>query len=217
LWQARDDGLSWAGGEPYIPRRPIELPHGDPEGNSPREKQRGEALMVTSKGKSPREKQQGEALMVTSKGKSPREKQQGEALMETRIYKEVFFDASHRLLHYEGKCRNLHGHRWRVEVWLAGEIDGKTGILVDFNVIKEVIERFDHQVVLNREDPMVACLEEFQPVVTTEGDPSSEVLAGEIRRLLDRECKDSGARARVTRIRVWESDTCCAEQVYEDQ
>ena len=155
--------------------------------------------------------------METSKGKSPREKQQGEALMETVIYKEVFFDASHRLLHYEGKCRNLHGHRWRVEVWLAGAVDPRTGILVDFNVIREVIERFDHQVILNREDPMVACLEQFQPVITTDGDPSSEVLAGEIRKILDRECGLGGGGARVVRIRVWESDTCCAEQVYEDQ
>jgi 6-pyruvoyltetrahydropterin/6-carboxytetrahydropterin synthase len=157
------------------------------------------------------------SCMETSKGESPREKQQGEALMETRIYKEVSFDASHRLLHYEGKCKNLHGHRWKVEVWLAGEIDERTGILVDFNAIREVVERFDHQVILNREDPMVACLEKFQPVVTTDGDPSSEVLAGEIRRLLDRECKLGGSGARVVRIRVWESDTCCAEQVYEDQ
>lgn len=155
--------------------------------------------------------------METSKGKSPRERQQGEALAETVIYKEVFFDASHRLLHYEGKCRNLHGHRWRVEVWLAGEIDARTGILVDFNVIRELVERFDHQVILNRKDPMVACLEKFQPVVTTDGDPSSEVLAGEIKKLLDRECRLDGSRARVMRIRVWESDTCCAEQVYEGQ
>ena len=173
--------------------------------------------METRRAKARRENRQGGAPVVTSKGKSPRENRQGEALVETTIYKEVFFDASHRLLHYEGKCRNLHGHRWRVEVWLAGEPDAKTGILVDFNVIREVVERFDHQVILNREDPMVACLAEFQPVVTTEGDPSSEALAGEIRRLLDRECHLGGNGARVTRIRVWESDTCCAEQVYEDQ
>ncbi|MDD1663639.1 MAG: 6-carboxytetrahydropterin synthase, partial [Methanomicrobiales archaeon] len=75
--------------------------------------------------------------------------------MATRIYKEVSFDASHRLLHYEGKCRNLHGHRWKVEVWLAGEIDERPGILVDFNVVRDVIERFGHQVILNREDPMI--------------------------------------------------------------
>jgi 6-pyruvoyltetrahydropterin/6-carboxytetrahydropterin synthase len=187
------------------------------KGKAPREKQQGEALMETSKGKSPRERQQGEALMETSKGKSPRERQRGKAPMATVIYKEVFFDASHRLLHYEGKCRNLHGHRWRVEVWLAGIIDEKTGILVDFNAIRDVIERFDHQVILNREDPMVACLGKFQPVVTTDGDPSSEVLAGEIKGLLDGECRKGGGRARVVRIRVWESDTCCAEQEYEDQ
>ena len=177
--------------------------------------------MESPKGKRPRENRQGEnrqgeALVATSKGKRPRERRQGEALVATMIYKEVFFDASHRLLHYEGKCRNLHGHRWRVEVWLRGEPDAKTGILVDFNVIREVVERFDHQVILNRDDPMVACLAEFQPVVTTEGDPSSELLAGEIRRLLDQECHLGGNGARVTRIRVWESDTCCAEQVYED-
>jgi 6-pyruvoyltetrahydropterin/6-carboxytetrahydropterin synthase len=155
--------------------------------------------------------------METSKGESPKESQQGKALMATRIYKEVCFDASHRLLHYEGKCKNLHGHRFRVEVWLAGEIDSQTGILVDFNVIRDVVERFDHQVILNREDPMIGCLEKYQPVVTTEGDPSSEVLAGEIRKLLDRECQLGRNGARVVRIRVWESDTCCAEQVYEDQ
>jgi 6-pyruvoyltetrahydropterin/6-carboxytetrahydropterin synthase len=170
-----------------------------PKGKSPRE---------SAKGKSPSGNQQAGGLVV---------RQQGRALMVTTIYKEVFFDASHRLLHYEGKCRNLHGHRWRVEVWLTGEPDNRTGILVDFNVIKEVVERFDHQVILNRNDPMVACLEQFQPVVTTDGDPSSEVLAGEIRSLLDRECGTGRGRARVTRIRVWESDTCCAEQVYEDQ
>ena len=136
--------------------------------------------------------------------------------METTIYKEVFFDASHRLLHYEGKCRNLHGHRWRVEVWLAGTVGPGTGILVDLphpggrRAVRS-------PVILNREDPMVACLERFQPVVTTEGDPSSEVLAGEIRNLLERECRPGEGGARVTRIRVWESDTCCAEQVYEGQ
>ncbi|HVP25816.1 MAG TPA: 6-carboxytetrahydropterin synthase [Methanomicrobiales archaeon] len=173
--------------------------------------------METSKGKSPRESVKGKSPSGNQQAEGLVVRLQGEAPVTTIIYKEVWFDASHRLLHYEGKCRNLHGHRWRVEVWLSGEPDLKTGILVDFNLIREVVERFDHQVILNREDPMVACLEQFQPVVKTEGDPSSEVLAGEIRRLLNRECGLSGKGARVTRIRVWESDTCCAEQTYEDQ
>ena len=44
-------------------------------------------------------------------------------MMTVRIYKEVEFDASHRLLHYVGKCHNLHGHRWKVEVWIEGGPD----------------------------------------------------------------------------------------------
>jgi hypothetical protein len=43
--------------------------------------------------------------------------------MQIRLYKEVSFDASHRLLHYRGKCHNLHGHRWKVEIWISGETD----------------------------------------------------------------------------------------------
>jgi len=135
--------------------------------------------------------------------------------MEKRIYKEVSFDASHRLLHYEGKCSRLHGHRWRVQVWMAGEPDPETGILVDYNVIRDVIERFDHGVILNREDPMNECLSRFQDIVTTEGDPSSETLAAVIERMLEQECHLNGTRARVTRIRVWESDTCYAERDHE--
>ena len=40
--------------------------------------------------------------------------------MKTRIYKEIFFEATHRLIHYQGKCFRLHGHQWRVEGWIEG-------------------------------------------------------------------------------------------------
>ena len=131
--------------------------------------------------------------------------------MNYRIYKAVHFDASHRLMHYRGKCANLHGHRWKVEVWISGAVDEVSGILVDYNTIKSIIERFDHQTILNRGDPMVPCIGQFQPVITTPGDPTSELLAGLLREMLDTECRDSGIEARVVRIRVWESASCCAE------
>ena len=136
--------------------------------------------------------------------------------MATSIYKSVFFDASHRLLHYQGKCRNLHGHRWKVEVWIEGEIDDATQILVDYNAITTVIERLDHQVILNNSDPMVKCLTKFQSVITTPGDPSSEMIADRIHEMLNEECKLNGKKVRIKRIRVWESPTCCAEINYED-
>ncbi len=134
-----------------------------------------------------------------------------------RIFKEVHFDASHRLLHYKGKCACLHGHRWKVEVWMEGHVDEKTGILVDYQTIKTTIERFDHQILLNRDDPMVAAIQTFHPVITTPGEPTSELLASLIAGSLNDECSLLGLRAKVTRIRVHESPSCYAEIVYEGQ
>jgi len=60
-----------------------------------------------------------------------------------RVKTEETFDASHRLEDYDGKCANLHGHRWRVVVWAEGEIlEGD--MLVDFSLIKDMVEDFDH-------------------------------------------------------------------------
>ncbi len=131
--------------------------------------------------------------------------------MVLRIYKETHFDASHRLMHYEGKCSRLHGHRWRVEVWMEGVPDTKTAILVDYNVIKNIINIYDHQVILNKDDPIIKALGPFQKPVLTDGDPSSELLAEEIKKRLDAFCKERGTDARVVKIRVWESDGCFAE------
>lgn len=131
--------------------------------------------------------------------------------MNSRIYKRVHFDASHRLMHYRGKCARIHGHRWKVEVWIQGEVDPVTGILVDYNTVTSIVERFDHQIILNREDPLVACIEQFQPVITTPGDPTSELLAAILRDMIEEECRGDGVAARVERIRVWESETCYAE------
>lgn len=131
--------------------------------------------------------------------------------MQIRLYKEVSFDASHRLLHYSGKCHNLHGHRWRVEIWLSGETNTQTNILVDYNEIKSFVNRYDHQIILNESDPMVPRIEEFHPVITTPGDPTSELIAFLIRDSIESEYSSSGQNVRVDTIRVWESPTCYAE------
>ncbi|MCQ8893368.1 MAG: 6-carboxytetrahydropterin synthase [Methanolinea sp.] len=135
--------------------------------------------------------------------------------MICRIFKEVQFDASHRLLHYKGKCNCLHGHRWKVEVWMEGQADEKTGILVDFNTIREVISTFDHQIILNREDPMARAIEAFHPVITTPGEPTSENLASLFAGMIRDECTRLGLQARVVRVRVWESPACYAEVDHE--
>ncbi len=131
--------------------------------------------------------------------------------MKTSIYKEVQIDTSHRLLHYQGKCANLHGHRWKIEVWMEGEPDPGTQIVIDYSMIKKVVEKYDHQIILNAEDPMVPRIAEFHPVITTPGDPTSELIAVLIRDDLHKTCCEMGIKASVTKIRVWESPTSCAE------
>jgi 6-pyruvoyltetrahydropterin/6-carboxytetrahydropterin synthase len=131
--------------------------------------------------------------------------------MNSRIYKEAHFDASHRLLHYRGKCANLHGHRWKVEVWIEGTVDDTSMILMDYNAIKIIVDHFDHQIILNHDDPMVECISQFQEVITTPGDPTSELLAMLIRDMIQGYCQEQGTQAVVSRVRVWESPTCYAE------
>ncbi len=135
--------------------------------------------------------------------------------MSMTIYKEAYFEASHRLLNYTGKCYRLHGHQWRVEVWITGEVDAESQILVDYNCIKQVVNRFDHEVILNCKDPMVPCLSAFQEVITTEGDPTSENLARIIAGMMDESCTAEGIPASVTKIRVWESTSCYAQLTFD--
>ncbi len=55
------------------------------------------------------------------------------------------FDASHKLdLNYESKCQNMHGHRWNVLVEITAHELNDNGMIVDFSIIKEVINKLDH-------------------------------------------------------------------------
>ena len=48
------------------------------------------------------------------------------------------FAAAHQLREFEGGCEKLHGHNWKIEVYICGERLGKDGLLVDFRVVKAV-------------------------------------------------------------------------------
>lgn len=67
---------------------------------------------------------------------------------EMIVSKRFSFDAAHHLPKYEGKCHQIHGHHWRVEVACKGEVAEDTGIVVDFNELKKFCnifeEKFDH-------------------------------------------------------------------------
>ncbi|WP_338452108.1 6-carboxytetrahydropterin synthase QueD [Niallia oryzisoli] len=53
------------------------------------------------------------------------------------VSKEFTFDAAHHLHHYEGKCKNLHGHTYKVIFGISGFVDDR-GIMIDFGDIKEI-------------------------------------------------------------------------------
>lgn len=68
------------------------------------------------------------------------------------ITSESSFDAAHFLTNYEGKCKNIHGHRWRVVVTIKGELIN--GMLVDFGDfkkdIKDLCDYFDHSFIVEK-------------------------------------------------------------------
>jgi 6-pyruvoyltetrahydropterin/6-carboxytetrahydropterin synthase len=53
------------------------------------------------------------------------------------VSKEFTFDAAHHLHCYEGKCKNLHGHTYKVVFGISGFVD-KRGLMIDFSDIKEI-------------------------------------------------------------------------------
>jgi len=110
------------------------------------------------------------------------------------------FSAAHALRGYRGKCENLHGHNWKVEVYVRGAQLDETGMLVDFKDLKEatrsVMRYLDH---LN--------LNELKPF-DNELNPSSEHLAGFIlHKVAERINSD---RVKVYKVRVWETPSTCA-------
>ena len=110
------------------------------------------------------------------------------------------FSAAHALRGYKGKCENLHGHNWKVEVYVKGEKLDAIGMLVDFThlkaVVRQVMKYLDHQ-----------NLNELKPF-DEELNPSSEHLAGFILHKVAEEVNDE--RVKVYKVRVWETPSTSA-------
>ncbi len=68
--------------------------------------------------------------------------------MQTRVSRSFSFEAAHQLEWHSGACKNLHGHSYRLDVSVVGDLDGN-GIVIDFAdlaavVQAEILDRFDH-------------------------------------------------------------------------
>lgn len=109
------------------------------------------------------------------------------------------FAAAHNLRFYEGECERLHGHNWKVEVTVAGRRLDRSGLAMDFKVLKKILEnileRLDHKY-----------LNEIMPF--DRENPSSENIARYIFNQFKKGIKGKGIK--VARVRVWESDNAAA-------
>jgi 6-pyruvoyltetrahydropterin/6-carboxytetrahydropterin synthase len=115
---------------------------------------------------------------------------------------EETFSSGHALRGYKGKCENLHGHNYRVQITLEGPQLDNIGLLVDFTHLKEVmrgvIKRLDHQFI-----------NDLEPFTTV--NPSAENMAKYFYDEVSAKLKDLPPGAKVTDVIIWETDTSMAK------
>lgn len=112
---------------------------------------------------------------------------------------EEYFSAAHRLRGYRGKCEELHGHNWKVQINIKGEKVDKLGMLFDFKEVKvqlqDVLQKLDHHY-LNEVPP-------FDRL-----NPTSENLA----RFIFEELRENlvSPQFKLAKVTVWETETASA-------
>ncbi len=146
---------------------------------------------------------------------------------EMLITRRLEFDAGHRIPNHTSQCRHLHGHRYAIEITLAGEIirtEGATeqGMVMDFSDVKTIahavlIDHWDHAFLVYRGDQAVtrflASLPDHKTVVLPVV-PTAENLAAEAFRILDAAYVDTyGNQLRLQRVRLYETPNNWADAV----
>ncbi len=130
--------------------------------------------------------------------------------MRYSVTKLIGFCYGHRLLDYEGKCRDLHGHNGSLEVTIESRGLDRLGMVMDFVEIKRRLQRWvdaelDHKLILNAKDPLIPDLKKHgQPLVTLEGNPTAENIARHVFRYA------KGQKLPVASVKLWETPTSAA-------
>lgn len=138
------------------------------------------------------------------------------------ITKEFKFEAAHRLLNHQGKCRHLHGHSYVAQLTLAAPQLNALGMVLDFADLKATVgkwidDNWDHNVLLSPKDPLVELLKKeekrpylMQQLAANEGNPTAEGMAKEL-------CYRAQAllpsNVGITCVRIYETATCWADYI----
>ena len=107
-----------------------------------------------------------------------------------RITKQFSFETGHALYGYDGKCRNVHGHSYKLNVTVIGQpisdtTHVKLGMVIDFSDLKvivknKIVDVFDHATVFNKNTPHVELAKELSDrghnVLLVDYQPTSEMM-----------------------------------------
>jgi len=142
----------------------------------------------------------------------------GEELTMITCTRRIEFDAGHRILEHESKCKHLHGHRYAVEATFVASGLDPLGRVIDFGMIRDMLghwidENWDHTTILHEKDRDLGEAIEArtgQKIFYMPVNPTAENMA---EFLLNTVCADlfSGKNARCTRIKLYETPNCYAE------
>jgi 6-pyruvoyltetrahydropterin/6-carboxytetrahydropterin synthase len=109
-------------------------------------------------------------------------------MSKIRITKQFSFETGHALYGYDGKCKNVHGHSYKLSVTVIGvpikdRTNVKFGMVIDFGDLKkivkeEIVDAFDHATVFNQTTPHLELAQELQQrghhVILVDYQPTSE-------------------------------------------
>jgi 6-pyruvoyltetrahydropterin/6-carboxytetrahydropterin synthase len=144
-----------------------------------------------------------------------------------RITKQFSFETGHALYGYDGKCKNVHGHSYKLSVTVIGKpildrSNVKFGMVIDFTDLKkiveeEIVDQFDHATVFNQTTPHIELANELKSrghhVILVDYQPTSENMVIDFaQRIKNRLPQDIALFS----LKLQETDTSFAEWFASD-
>ncbi len=147
-------------------------------------------------------------------------------MKKIRVTKQFNFESAHALWHYDGKCKNIHGHTYKLFVTVTGvpisdKDDAKNGMVIDFGDLKKIVKThivdiFDHAVILNKEAPyqdFVKSPEMFERFIATTYQPTCENMVSHFAEIIS---KHLPKNVNLFSVRLYETETSYAEWFASD-
>ncbi|RRJ91689.1 6-pyruvoyl trahydropterin synthase family protein [Flavobacterium macacae] len=148
-------------------------------------------------------------------------------MSKIRITKQFSFETGHALYGYDGKCKNVHGHSYKLSVTVIGspitDVNNvKFGMVIDFTDLKkivkeEIVDNFDHATVFNKNTPHIELAKELQNrdhhVILVDYQPTSENMVIDFAAKIKSRLPEN---INLHSLRLQETDTSFAEWFQSD-